>query len=159
MNTSLRLLLGMAILSIPAVGLQVLRPGWLQDARRELGVLRESRERVTTEGERKERLAEATTSATARLAAKQRLVMDLVAEVTTLAEVASQFKALDATVADPSHLIGAQEYLGDSEEEHYARQVVAHAEQLLRERGRDAQPVLGRLRSQLRQLAARRVCE
>src|SRR5207248_10349973 len=83
MNTSLRLLLGMAILSVPAVGLQVLRPGWLQDARRELGVLGESRERVTTEGERKERLAEATTSATARLAAKQRLVMDLVAEVTT----------------------------------------------------------------------------
>ena len=68
MNTSLRLLLGMAILSIPAVGLQVLRPGWLQDARRELGVLRESRARVTTEGERKERLAEATTSATARRA-------------------------------------------------------------------------------------------
>ena len=101
MNTSLRLLLGMAILSIPAVGLQALRPGWLQDARRELGVLRESRERVTTEGERKERLAEATTSATARLAAKQRLVMDLVAEVTTLAEVARQFKALDATVAGP----------------------------------------------------------
>ena len=84
---------------------------------------------------------------------------NVVAEVTTLAEVARQFKALDATVADPSHLIGAQEYLGDSEEEHYARQVVAHAEQLLRERGRDAQPVLGRLRSQLRQLAARRVCE
>ena len=157
MNTSLRLLLGMAILSIPAVGLQVLRPGWLQDARGELGVLRESRARVTTEGESKERLAEATTSATARLAAKQRLVMDLVAEVTTLAEVARQFKALDATVADPSQPIGAPEHPGDSER--YARQVVAHAEQLLRERGRDAQPVLGRLRSQLRQLAARRVCE
>ena len=157
MNTSLRLLLGMVILSIPAVGLQVLCPGWLQDARRELGVLRESRARVTTEGERKQRLAEATTSATARLAAKQRLVMDLVAEVTTLAEVARQFKALDATVADPSQPIGAPEHPGDLER--YARYVIAHAEQLLRERGRDAQPVLGRLRSQLRQLAARRVCE
>jgi hypothetical protein len=159
MNTPLRLLLGMAILSVPAVGLQVLRPGWLQDARRELGVLRESRARVTTEGERRERLAEATTGAAARLAAKQRLVMDLVAEVTTLAEVARQFKALDATVADPSHPIGAPEYSGDSEEERYARHVIAHAEQLLRDQGRDAQPVLGRLRSQLRQLVARRVCE
>src|SRR5438132_6281690 len=69
MNTSLRLLLGMVILSIPAVGLQVLCPGWLQDARRELGVLRESRARVATEGERKERLVEATASATARMAA------------------------------------------------------------------------------------------
>jgi hypothetical protein len=159
MNASLRLLLGMAVLSIPAVGLQVLRPGWLQDARHELGVLRESRARVATEGERKERLVEATTSATARLAAKQRLVRDLVAEVTTLAEVARQFKALDAAVPDPSHSIGAPEYPGASEEERYARCVIAHAEQVLRDQGRDAQPVLGRLRGQLRQLVARRVCE
>ena len=93
------------------------------------------------------------------LAAKQRLVMDLVAEVTTLGEVARQFKALDAAVLDRSHPIGAPEYPGASEEERYARCVIAHVEQVLRDQGRGAQPVLGRLRSQLRQLVARQVCE
>jgi hypothetical protein len=159
MNTSLRLLLGMAILSIPAVGLQVLRPGWLQEAHRELGMLRESWARVATDGERNERLAEATMSVAGRLAAKQGLVRDLIADLTTLAEVARQFKALDATVADPSRSIGAPDHPGGSEEEYYARQVIAHAEQMLRDRGGDAQPVRDRLRSQLRQIVARRVCE